>query len=94
MVDTHLGAVQMLNIKNAETYRLARELADRTGTTLTAAVTVALRERLERLETRPRQKRITVAEIMEIGRQAAATMGPGPHLDHGDEFYDPDGLPI
>jgi antitoxin VapB len=84
----------MLNIKNAETYRLARELADRTGETLTAAVTVALRERLERLATAPRQKRITVAEIMAIGRQAAATMGPGPHLDHADEFYDKDGLPI
>lgn len=84
----------MLNIKNAETYRLARELADRTGTTLTAAVTVALRERLARVQAEGRQKRITVAEILEIGRQAAATMGPSPHLDHGDEFYDKDGLPI
>ena len=84
----------MLNIKNAETYRLARELADQTGETLTAAVTVALRERLARVRAEGRQKRITVREIMEIGRQAAATMGPGPYLDHGDEFYDKDGLPI
>ncbi len=94
MVDTDLGAADMLNIKNPETYRLARELADRTGMTLTAAVTVALRERLERLETPPRQKRVTVEEILEIGRQAAASMGPGPYLDHADEFYDKDGLPI
>ena len=37
-----------LNIKNEETYQLARELANLTGETMTGAVTVALRERLER----------------------------------------------
>ena len=83
----------MLNIKNAETYRLARELADRTGTTLTAAVTVALRERLERLETPPRQKRITVAEIMEIGRQCAAQLPDNEPFDHGEWLHDENGLP-
>lgn len=36
----------MLNIKSADAYRLARELADATGTSLTRAVTDALRERL------------------------------------------------
>jgi len=38
-----------LNIKNAETYRLVRELADETGQSLTAAVTDAVRERLDRI---------------------------------------------
>jgi antitoxin VapB len=38
-----------LNIKNAETYRLVKELADATGESMTAAVTEAVRERLERL---------------------------------------------
>ena len=37
-----------LNIKNEETCRLARELARLTGETMTGAVTVALRDRLER----------------------------------------------
>jgi antitoxin VapB len=37
-----------MNIKNPETERLARELARKTGENLTAAVTVALKERLER----------------------------------------------
>lgn len=37
-----------LNIKNPETNRLARELARRTGESVTQAVTVALQERLER----------------------------------------------
>jgi antitoxin VapB len=38
----------MLNIKNPETHRLAKELAHRRGESLTAAVTVALREQLAR----------------------------------------------
>jgi antitoxin VapB len=37
-----------LNIKNEETNRLAYELAKITGKSLTTAVTVALRQRLER----------------------------------------------
>ena len=37
-----------LNIKNPETEKLARELAQRTGESLTVAITVALKERLER----------------------------------------------
>lgn len=46
-----------LNIKNEETYRLVRELAAETGETLTEAVTVAVRERLESLHrNQPRQE--------------------------------------
>ena len=37
-----------LNIKNEETHRLARELAQLTGETMTGAITVAIRDRLER----------------------------------------------
>ena len=39
-----------LNIKNEETHRLARTLARRNRETVTLAVTIALRERLERQE--------------------------------------------
>ena len=35
-----------LNLKNEDTNRLAHELADLTGESLTTAVTVAVRERL------------------------------------------------
>jgi len=38
-----------LNIKNEQTHRLARELAKLTGENVTAAVTIALQERLERV---------------------------------------------
>lgn len=37
-----------LSIKNPETERLARELARRTGESITEAITAALRERLSR----------------------------------------------
>ena len=39
-----------LNIKSPEAHALATRLAQKTGETLTDAVTTALRERLERLE--------------------------------------------
>ena len=38
-----------LNIKNAETHQLVQELAALTGETQTTAVTVAVRERLDRV---------------------------------------------
>ena len=41
-----------LSIKTDEADRLARELADLTGETLTEAVTRALRERLDRVQPR------------------------------------------
>ena len=42
------GGTVSLNIKNEETCRLASELANLTGETMTGAITVALLERLER----------------------------------------------
>jgi hypothetical protein len=47
-----------LNIKNAETYRLAQALADETGETLTKAVSVAVRERLASLQRKGRRKEV------------------------------------
>ena len=43
----------ILNIKNNETCRLADELAGLTGETKTGAISVALRERLEREQQAP-----------------------------------------
>jgi antitoxin VapB len=59
-----------LTIKNEETERLARELAKLTGETLTAAITVALRERLDRLRN---EVRGGLAErLLKIGKDCAA----------------------
>ena len=56
-----------LNIRNAETERLAAELALLTGRTKTEAVTEALRDRLERLG----RGRSLADELDEIGRRCA-----------------------
>jgi antitoxin VapB len=81
----------VLNIKDPKTHDLARQVAKETGETLTEAVNVALRERLERLQERGRTKK-RVAAILEIGRQGAK-MFPGPHVDHAELLYDENGLP-
>jgi antitoxin VapB len=81
-----------LSLKDPEVDRLAREVAARTGETLTAAVTVALRERLARLRGK-RRRRTLRDELRDIGRRCAAL----PTLDDrpADEIlgYDEHGLP-
>ena len=82
-----------LNIKNEETCRLAGELARLTGETMTGAITVALRERLER-EKRERSAETLARELRAIGQRCAKLMGPGPSaIEHGDLLYDEHGLP-
>jgi antitoxin VapB len=80
-----------LNLKNPEAHALARELAALTGESLTAAVTEAIRERLER-EKRKRDEDQLVADIMAIGRRCAARPVRDPRPP--DEIlYDERGLP-
>ncbi len=82
-----------LNIKNDETCRLAGELAQLTGETMTGAITVALRERLER-EKRERSVETRVQELRAIAERCANLLGPGPSaVEHGDVLYDEQGLP-
>ncbi len=81
-----------LNIKNEEAHRLARELARATGESMTAAVSEAIRERLERV--RGNSKQNLVERILEIGRDCAAHLKePYRSVDHGDLLYDEKGLP-
>ena len=82
-----------LNIKNEETCRLAGEMARLTGETMTGAITVALRERLER-EKRARSVEARVQELRAIADRCAKLLGPGPSaVEHGDALYDEQGLP-
>ena len=79
-----------LNIKNEEARRLAGELA---GEPMTGAVTVALRERLER-ERRERDIEVRVRELHAIGQRCARLLRDGPSaVNHGDFLYDERGLP-
>jgi antitoxin VapB len=81
-----------LNIRNAETERLAQELAGETGETKTEAVTKALRERLARLR-RERSGRRLADELDEIARHCAGL--PVRDARSADEIlgYDARGLP-
>jgi antitoxin VapB len=81
-----------LNIKNDETQRLARELAKLTGESVTAAVTEAVRERLDRVR---RESGSSLADrLVAIGKDCAAHLKePYRSVDHGDLLYDERGLP-
>ena len=82
-----------LNIKNEETCRLTGELARLTGETMTGAITVAVRERLER-ERRERSVEARVRKLRAVAERCAELLGPGPSaVEHGDVLYDERGLP-
>jgi antitoxin VapB len=80
-----------LNIKDPEAHKLARQLAQETGETMTAAVTQALRERLERFQARKKQA-AWAAELDAIAKRGAALVH-GEYIDHADLLYDKNGLP-
>jgi len=80
----------MLNIKDPEANKLAHALARETGETLTAAVTQAIRERLESIRRRKRDR--TLAALIERGKRGQEIF-PGPRVDHAEMLYDENGLP-
>ena len=81
-----------LNIKSEETHRLAQELATLTGESMTAAVTEAVRQRLDRVR---RARGVSLADrLVAIGKDCAAHLKePFRSADHGDLLYDERGLP-
>jgi antitoxin VapB len=86
-----MSSTSQLNIKNPEAWQLAHRLAEATGETVTEAVTVALRERFERVE-RHRDRAGLAERLMQIGRRVASL----PDLDSrepDDILYDELGLP-
>jgi antitoxin VapB len=81
-----------LNIKSDVAHDLARELAEMTGESMTQAVTVAVRERRDRL--RAESGRSLADRLLAIGRVSAGRMSSElREADHGDLLYGPDGLP-
>jgi antitoxin VapB len=65
-----------LNIKNPEAHRLARELAEATGGTLTDAVTEALRDRLDEV-----RRKDPVGLLLEEVREIQAFLADLPDRD-------------
>lgn len=81
-----------LNIKNDEAHRLARELSALTGESMAAAVTEAVRERLDRV--RHERGAHLSDRLLAIGKDCAARLKePFRSDDHGDLLYGDDGLP-
>ena len=84
-----------LNIKNPETYRLVKELADLTGESMTGAVNGAVQEKLDRLRAeRADDVEARVQRIVELAAEIGRGM-PAGYLDQDfDELlYDEKGLP-
>jgi antitoxin VapB len=86
-------AIVALNIKSNETHRMAQELAELTGETQTEAVTIAIRERLERVKKRKSKEGLS-EKLLAIGRQTAPLFPKGFKSTDIDELlYDERGLP-
>ena len=93
-LSVYLVTTMGLNIKNEETCQLASELARLTGDTMTAAITMALRERLDK-ERRLRSAEKRLHEMRAIAERCTSLLGPGPAaVEHGDVLYDERGLPL
>lgn len=81
-----------LNIKSDRAHALAREVAEMTGESMTQAVTVALRERRDRI--RASREAPLAERLLEIGRVSSERMSAELRdVDHGELLYGPDGLP-
>jgi antitoxin VapB len=80
-----------LNIKDPETVRLARELAGRTGKSVTETIRAALEREVREAELAARQRRSKFEEMIAGSRSLWK-----PDLlarDHDDLLYDEEGLP-
>jgi antitoxin VapB len=82
-----------LNIKNEETHRLIKRLAELTGQTQTSAVEDAVRRRLDEL-TREEEVQRRYKELGEIAdRASAAASHEWLTTDWDQVLYDENGLP-
>jgi antitoxin VapB len=81
-----------LNIKNEETHRLVRRLAELTGQSQTSAVEDAVRRRLEELE-RAESRSARREAMMRIARESAALIDQYLSNDPNDVLYDEVGMP-
>jgi antitoxin VapB len=81
-----------MNIKSEEAQKLAHQLSEITGESLTTAVTEAVRERLDRVKSFKGEG--LADRLLQIGRECAARLKePYRSADHGDILYDEKGLP-
>jgi antitoxin VapB len=78
-----------INIKNQKTRRLVEEIVQRTGESVTEAVTAALQKRLNELT---REEKL--ARVRAISAECSKLwVEPWKSMDHGDLLYDEQGMP-
>jgi antitoxin VapB len=81
-----------LNIKSEYTHQLVRELTHITHENQTTAVTIAVKERLNRLQRETQPDLVT--RMLALGADIAPRLKePFSSADHGDLLYDELGLP-
>ncbi len=84
--------VMALSIKSMEAERLAREIAKRTGESLTGAIQKALEERLDRLK-QQRRSQILASQLEDILRRVDQLPILDPRSPDEILGYDEHGLP-
>jgi antitoxin VapB len=82
-----------LSIKSREADQLARKLASTTGESITVAVTVAMRERLEREKRKRQNKEAVMAEIRSIADHYSSLPVLDTRTDDEILGYDENGIP-
>ncbi len=83
-----------LNIKNEETVRLVKELADELHLSMTAAITEAVRFRLEQLRAESPEGDFDIEEVLALGKEIRERMGEEYLSQDFDALlYDDMGLP-
>lgn len=83
-----------LNIKNEETVKLVRQLAAELHVSMTAAITDAVRARLDEIRSTDHEIDVEAQRILEIWRELGARAGPDyASRDFDALLYDEKGLP-
>ncbi|HMV78156.1 MAG TPA: type II toxin-antitoxin system VapB family antitoxin [Leptospiraceae bacterium] len=81
-----------LSLKDPETDQLARKVSQLTGETITQAITIALRERLDRLEHNyDMMRKVRIQEILDQFKAKVPLTAKS--SDHSEMLYGKDGLP-
>jgi antitoxin VapB len=84
------GRTASLNIKNPEARRLAADISQTTGETMTQVVVQALRESHKRYN--KRRAKATVEELLAIAQRISSRV-KRPYVGHAELLYDEQGLP-
>jgi antitoxin VapB len=82
-----------LSIKAPEADRLARDLAALTGESMTVAVIISMRERLQREERKRQSKQQLIDDLMAIAHHCASLPVLDDHTEDEIMGWDENGLP-